>query len=33
MIKAILFDLDDTLYPERDYVVSGYRESRPVRRG
>ncbi len=24
MIRAILFDLDDTLYPERDYVLSGY---------
>jgi putative hydrolase of the HAD superfamily len=23
-IKAIIFDLDDTLYPERDYVRSGY---------
>lgn len=22
---AILFDLDDTLYPERDYVLSGFR--------
>ncbi len=25
MIKAIIFDLDDTLYPERDYVRSGFR--------
>jgi putative hydrolase of the HAD superfamily len=25
MIKALVFDLDDTLYPERDYVRSGYR--------
>lgn len=25
MIKAILFDLDDTLYPEIDYVRSGFR--------
>lgn len=24
-IKAILFDLDDTLYPERDFVFSGFR--------
>jgi putative hydrolase of the HAD superfamily len=23
--RAILFDLDDTLYPERDYVLSGFR--------
>ncbi len=23
--KAIIFDLDDTLYPERDYVMSGFR--------
>jgi putative hydrolase of the HAD superfamily len=23
--KAIVFDLDDTLYPERDYVFSGFR--------
>lgn len=23
--RAIIFDLDDTLYPERDYVASGYR--------
>ena len=23
--KAIIFDLDDTLYPERDYVLSGFR--------
>jgi putative hydrolase of the HAD superfamily len=25
MLKAWIFDLDDTLYPERDYVRSGYR--------
>jgi putative hydrolase of the HAD superfamily len=25
MMKAILFDLDDTLYPEIDYVRSGFR--------
>ncbi len=25
MIKAVLFDLDDTLYRESDYVESGYR--------
>ena len=24
MIKAVVFDLDDTLYPERDYVFSGF---------
>ena len=24
-IQAVVFDLDDTLYPERDYVRSGYR--------
>lgn len=23
-IKAVIFDLDDTLFPERDYVVSGF---------
>jgi putative hydrolase of the HAD superfamily len=23
--QAIIFDLDDTLYPERDYVLSGFR--------
>ena len=23
--KAVVFDLDDTLYPERDYVMSGFR--------
>jgi putative hydrolase of the HAD superfamily len=23
--KAVIFDLDDTLFPERDYVFSGYR--------
>ena len=25
MIEAIIFDLDDTLYPERNFVESGYR--------
>jgi len=25
MIQALIFDLDDTLYPERDFVLSGYR--------
>jgi putative hydrolase of the HAD superfamily len=25
MIKAVVFDLDDTLYLERDYVASGFR--------
>ena len=25
MIKAVVFDLDDTLFPESDYVKSGYR--------
>lgn len=25
MIRAIIFDLDDTLYPEETYVVSGFR--------
>ena len=25
MIQAILFDLDDTLYPENEFVLSGYR--------
>ena len=24
-VRAIVFDLDDTLYPEREYVQSGYR--------
>ena len=23
-IKAVVFDLDDTLYPEKDYVMSGF---------
>ena len=23
-VKAVVFDLDDTLYPERDYVLSGF---------
>lgn len=26
MIRLIIFDLDDTLYPERDFVMSGLRE-------
>ncbi len=25
MIRAVVFDLDDTLYSERDFLVSGYR--------
>jgi putative hydrolase of the HAD superfamily len=25
MIEALVFDLDDTLYPEQDFVMSGYR--------
>lgn len=25
LIKGLIFDLDDTLYPERDFVFSGYR--------
>jgi putative hydrolase of the HAD superfamily len=25
MIQALVFDLDDTLYPEKDYLTSGYR--------
>lgn len=25
-LDAVIFDLDDTLYPEKDYVRSGYRE-------
>ena len=25
MLKAVVFDLDDTLYPERDFVLSGFR--------
>jgi putative hydrolase of the HAD superfamily len=25
MIQAIIFDLDDTLYPEKDFIESGYR--------
>jgi putative hydrolase of the HAD superfamily len=24
-LQAVIFDLDDTLYPERDYVLSGFR--------
>jgi len=24
-LRAVVFDLDDTLYPERDYVLSGFR--------
>ena len=26
-ITAVIFDLDDTLYPEKDYVRSGYEAS------
>jgi putative hydrolase of the HAD superfamily len=25
MLRAVVFDLDDTLYSERDYVISGFR--------
>jgi putative hydrolase of the HAD superfamily len=25
MLRALIFDLDDTLYPERDYIRSGFR--------
>jgi putative hydrolase of the HAD superfamily len=25
MIQALIFDLDDTLYPERDFIAGGYR--------
>lgn len=25
MLRALVFDLDNTLYPERDFVMSGYR--------
>ncbi len=25
-LKAVVFDLDDTLYPEKEYVKSGYKE-------
>lgn len=25
-LQAVVFDLDDTLYPEREYVLSGFRE-------
>ena len=25
MIQAILFDLDDTLYPESEFALGGYR--------
>lgn len=25
MIRAVVFDLDDTLFPERDFVLSGFR--------
>lgn len=25
VLRAVIFDLDDTLYPERQYVLSGYR--------
>ena len=24
-MKAVIFDLDDTLFPERTYVLSGFR--------
>ncbi|WP_373546388.1 hypothetical protein [Chamaesiphon sp.] len=24
-LKAIVFDLDDTIYPERDFVLNGFR--------
>lgn len=30
MIKAVIFDLDDTLIPERDYVISGLTASAAV---
>ncbi|MFD2613944.1 HAD family hydrolase [Paenibacillus gansuensis] len=26
-VSAVVFDMDDTLYPERDYVLSGLRET------
>jgi putative hydrolase of the HAD superfamily len=26
LVKAVIFDLDDTLYPESDYVKSGFKE-------
>lgn len=29
-VRAILFDLDDTLYPERDYVKSGFQAAAAV---
>ena len=29
-IKAVLFDLDDTLYPERDYIESGFQAAAAV---
>ncbi len=29
-IQAVVFDLDDTLYPERDFVFSGYRAAAHV---
>src|SRR3989442_4793386 len=25
-LQAVVFDLDDTLYPEREYVLSGFRQ-------
>src|SRR5918996_433557 len=25
MLRAVVFDLDDTLYSERDYAISGFR--------
>jgi len=27
MISAVVFDLDDTLYPEKEFVVGGFREA------
>ena len=36
VIRGVVFDMDDTLYLERDYVRSGFaaiaRDARPVRR-
>lgn len=26
MIKAVVFDMDDTLYPEREYLISGFKK-------
>ena len=25
MVKAVIFDLDDTLYPEKQYIESGFK--------